>query len=109
VVPTRTVAFAGIAQPAPFFRSLADAGWTIVRELRFGDHHRYMRSDMAAIVAAAREAAVDVVVTTEKDLVRLLPFRPFPIAIAYPPLGLAVEPAAPFDDWLRARIEDARR
>lgn len=107
--PTRAVAFAGIAQPALFFRSLADAGWEIVRELRFRDHHRYTAADLTAIFSAARQSGAAMVVTTEKDLVRLLPFRPFPVAIGYPPLTVGIEPPASFDDWLRARLEDARR
>ena len=31
--------------------------------------------------------------TTEKDFVRLLPFRPFPVPVAYLPLTMELEPA----------------
>lgn len=102
------VAVAGIAQPSGFFGALRAAGWTIARELPFADHHRYSRGDVAAIIDAARSSGAALVVTTEKDLVRLLPFRPFPLPVAFVPLHVEVEPAGTFDDWLRARLQDAR-
>ena len=40
------------------------------------------------------------VVTTEKDMVRLLPFRPLPFAAAWQRLEVTVEPADAFDAWL---------
>jgi hypothetical protein len=57
---------------------------------------------------AARSSGAALVVTTEKDLVRLLPFRPFPLPVAFAPLTVEVEPAGTFDDWLRTRLQDAR-
>jgi tetraacyldisaccharide 4'-kinase len=102
------VAVAGIAQPSAFFSDLRAAGWTLARELPFADHHRYSRRDIAAIVDAARSSGVSLIVTTEKDLVRLLPFRPFPLPVAFVPLNIEVEPPGTFDDWLRTRLHDAR-
>ncbi len=46
--------------------------------------------------------------TTEKDFVRLLPFRPFPFAVAYLPLTMEPEPAAEFRRWLDASLQAAR-
>jgi tetraacyldisaccharide 4'-kinase len=102
------VAVAGIAQPSAFFNDLRAAGWTLARELPFADHHRYSRRDVAAIADAARSSGAALVVTTEKDLVRLLPFRPFPLPVAFVPLNVELESAATFDDWLRTRLQDAR-
>ena len=36
------------------------------------------------------------VLTTEKDLVRLLPLRPLPLPVAWVPLQVSIEPAAEF-------------
>jgi tetraacyldisaccharide 4'-kinase len=102
------VAVAGIAQPAGFFNDLRNAGWSLARELAFPDHHRYSRRDVAAIADAAHSCAAHLVVTTEKDLVRLLPLRPFPLPVAFVPMTVEVDPPEPFDEWLRARLEDAR-
>lgn len=102
------VALAGIANPAAFFHDVRAAGWPIVREVRFRDHHRYSRHDVTAIAGAAEVSRASCVLTTEKDFVRLLPFRPFPVPIGYLPLTIAVDRAPEFDDWLRAVLEKAR-
>lgn len=102
------VAVAGIAQPSAFFGNLRAAGWTLARELPFADHYRYSPRDVAAIEEAARSSGASLVVTTEKDLVRLLPFRPFPLPVAFVPLSVEIEPAGTFDDWLRTRLQAAR-
>lgn len=103
------LAVAGIARPASFFRDLRAAGWTIARELPYRDHHPYSRRDVATIFDAARASGAGVVVTTEKDLVRLLPFRPFPLPVACVPLTVEIDPAPTFDAWLATILEEARR
>ena len=102
------VALAGIAGPAGFFEGVRSAGWTIAGELPYRDHHRYDAADVADIAAAARAAGARLILTTEKDLVRLLPFRPFEVPVAYVPMTLEIEAAAAFDEWLAARVRGAR-
>jgi len=105
------LALAGIAQPERFTASLAAAGWSIVGLRAYPDHHRYTFEDLDRVAAAAREAGVNAVVTTEKDAVRLLPLRPFPVPIAAVPLDVALEPigAAPaFGDWLIHAVARSR-
>ena len=46
--------------------------------------------------------------TTEKDLVRLLPFRPFVLPVVAVPLALDVADSAGFDAWLAAAVERGR-
>ncbi len=94
------VAVAGIAHPAGFFRDLKAAGWSIARELPYRDHHRYTAADVAAIAGAARAAGAPLVLTTEKDLVRLLPFRPFGVPIACVPMTVDIDPPGALDEWL---------
>lgn len=64
------LAFAGIAYPEKFFRTLADAGIeaTVTRE--FPDHHCYTEQEAADLIDEARHNALHLV-TTEKDFVRL--------------------------------------
>lgn len=47
-------------------------------------------------------------VTTEKDVVRLLPFRPFPLQIAYVPLSITIERSTEFERWLLTTLAGAR-
>jgi tetraacyldisaccharide 4'-kinase len=102
------VALAGIAEPAPFFAGVRVGGWRVMRELAYPDHHLYSREDVTDIFDTARISGARAVLTTEKDLVRLLPFRPFPLPVAYVPLAIDLESIATFDAWLRERLDAAR-
>jgi tetraacyldisaccharide 4'-kinase len=106
--PGPVVAVAGIAEPSRFYSDLRAAGWTIARELPYPDHHRYSRADVTAIADAVRSAGARSVITTEKDFVRLLPFRPFPVTIGYAPLAIEIERPESFDAWLRERMAATR-
>jgi tetraacyldisaccharide 4'-kinase len=101
-------ALAGIASSRVFVESLRTPGAAITGEMLFKDHHRYTRADLDRIVNAARAAGAATIVTTEKDLVRLLPFRPFAMPIHAVPLTIEIDDAKAFDTWLRETIEKAR-
>ena len=104
----RVYAIAGIASPAGFFTQLRSSGLEIAGTRSFRDHHRYSRRDVADVLAAARAAGAAGVVTTEKDYVRLLRFRPFPLPVGFVPLTITPEPLADFRDWLAAGLRAAR-
>lgn len=61
----------GIARPGAFRRTVEGLGGEVVAEHRFPDHHRFSSADLAPILAGAEGGAL--VVTTEKDAVRLAP------------------------------------
>jgi tetraacyldisaccharide 4'-kinase len=102
------VAVAGIAEPSAFFAGLRAAGWTIARQLPYPDHHPYSPSNVRGIFDVARDTGAVAVVTTEKDLVRLLPFRPFPLPVAFVPLLVELDDLAAFEQWLGAAMKGAR-
>jgi tetraacyldisaccharide 4'-kinase len=66
----RLLAFAGIGDPARFFRTLRSGGLEIVRERGFADHHVFSQRDLDALQAEARRDQLTLV-TTEKDFARL--------------------------------------
>jgi tetraacyldisaccharide 4'-kinase len=66
----RVLAFAGIADPEKFFATLSAAGVNVAERVGFADHHRYTGIDAERLIARA-EADQLVLLTTEKDLVRL--------------------------------------
>ncbi|MFZ2017154.1 MAG: tetraacyldisaccharide 4'-kinase [Methyloceanibacter sp.] len=88
------IAFAGIAAPEKFYATLGANGARVIAKHSFGDHHRYMRKEAAALLKEADERKA-MLVTTEKDFVRIpdeegtplgeLKFRsrPFPIAVEF--------------------------
>jgi len=69
----RGIAFAGIADPAPFFDSLESEGLLLVATLAFPDHCSYGEDELAAIVRLKEASRSDYLITTGKDAVKLIP------------------------------------
>jgi tetraacyldisaccharide 4'-kinase len=67
------LAFAGIAEPHGLARLLAAHGVPPRDLLAFPDHHRYDTGDVRSLATRARAVGADLLVTTEKDAVRLPP------------------------------------
>lgn len=66
------LAFAGIGRPGKFFETVAEAGGHLVGSREFPDHHPYRPGDVADLIAWA-DALGAILVTTQKDRVRLPP------------------------------------
>jgi len=66
------VAFAGIGRPAKFFATLRELGAQLVTAEEFPDHHVYDTRVLSRLLRLARGAGA-MLVTTEKDAVRLPP------------------------------------
>jgi tetraacyldisaccharide 4'-kinase len=114
--PERALAFAGIARPERFFAALRSLGWDVAHELSFRDHHWFTARDLDTIQRAARESGASVIITTEKDAVRLpvdvgraLSGSPTIIPIAVLPMTVEIEPAGVFDAWLLERLARAQQ
>lgn len=64
----RVFAFAGIGRPRKFFDTLKAAGALVAGTQDFADHHNYDAQDLQGL---RDQAKGDLLVTTEKDLVRI--------------------------------------
>lgn len=106
---TPVFAVAGIARPERFFDDIRDAGLAVHGTQAFRDHYRYAPRDAAHIVAAAQAAGAAVIVTTEKDGVRLEAMLPLALPVATMALALEVEPAEAFRAFLAERLATERR
>jgi tetraacyldisaccharide 4'-kinase len=98
----KVLAFAGIGDPDKFFATLADAGIAVVERVSFPDHHRYRAADARALLARA-DADNLMLLTTEKDLVRLSGKRRLAALSARAnalPVRLVVEEADAFRDMI---------
>jgi len=102
------LAVAAVASPSRFFDDLRALGCTLVKTLTFRDHHPYSRRDLNRIMTAAKAAGARVILTTEKDYVRLLPFRPFAMPIECVPLTMEPDPLPEFRQWLAGSLRAAR-
>jgi tetraacyldisaccharide 4'-kinase len=66
------IAFAGIGQPKKFFATLEEIGAVLAGVHPFADHHPYRDTELARLAAEASEKNA-MLVTTEKDWVRIAP------------------------------------
>ncbi|QPC86866.1 tetraacyldisaccharide 4'-kinase [Mesorhizobium sp. NBSH29] len=66
----RFLAFAGIGDPAKFYRSISETGGEVVIQRSFGDHHFYADDELGDLVKLAAANNLHLV-TTAKDAARL--------------------------------------
>ncbi|TVP81057.1 MAG: tetraacyldisaccharide 4'-kinase [Puniceicoccaceae bacterium] len=76
-------AFSGIAYPESFENMLRDFGAEIRYNQRFLDHHRFTRYEIERLYRKAGQADLDMIVTTEKDAVRLFEDIEPPVPVYY--------------------------
>ncbi len=62
----------GIADPDSFENLIISLGINIANFFRFPDHHHYGREDMDRVIQKSKQKGTDIIITTEKDAVRLL-------------------------------------
>jgi tetraacyldisaccharide 4'-kinase len=101
-------AVAGIARPDAFFQDLRALGCEVAGTQAFRDHHSFSRNDVARIIEAAKRSGARAIVTTEKDYVRLLPWRPFPMRVESAALTMEPDPLSEFRSWLAGSLRAAR-
>ncbi|HEV2835391.1 MAG TPA: tetraacyldisaccharide 4'-kinase [Pyrinomonadaceae bacterium] len=81
-------AFCAVGNPQSFFADLKKAGYEVLLEKTFADHHWYTQRDIDELTAAATAAGAQSLITTAKDAVKLrslsisLPYHVFEIEIA---------------------------
>lgn len=69
--PEKIHAFCGIGDPTFFRTTLESAGWHVVGDTSFRDHHNYSIQDLKNVDQKAREQGADYLVCTAKDAVKL--------------------------------------
>jgi tetraacyldisaccharide 4'-kinase len=111
VVPAASRVFivTGIARPDRFISDVNAAGWEVAGTMSFRDHHRFSARDVERISVAAKAAGCAILLTTEKDAVRLAAVDIDGLPIAAVPLTVSVEPEGPFREWLLGRLNAARQ
>lgn len=73
----RLVLLTGIAAPGPLAGCLSDH-YSIVREFRFPDHHRFRSGDIRRVTRLVKTCPTACVATTQKDAQRLLDVKKVP-------------------------------
>ena len=70
-VPSRPIAFCGIARPRLFVSQLIEAGVNPIAESFYRDHHAYTESDVNQLLELRDQNGASGFVTTEKDAINL--------------------------------------
>ncbi|HJQ27287.1 MAG TPA: tetraacyldisaccharide 4'-kinase [Blastocatellia bacterium] len=78
----------GIGNPRAFAEDILQAGIDIVSENFFRDHHPFTQADLDRATTAARQTAADLIITTEKDAMRLEGLRQGAVPIYVAEMGI---------------------
>ena len=67
----KIASISAIANPASFEGFLEDLGGNLVLKRHYADHHRYRQQELIDFINDAKAAGAELIVTTEKDAVRM--------------------------------------
>lgn len=97
--------FSGLARNDSFYRTVAGLGIKIRYHLEFRDHYRYKRADLRRIQDRALKTGADMILTTEKDWVKLDPDMTWDLDLGV--IGVRIEMDEPdrFAGFLLSRLE----
>jgi len=93
--------FCALARPEQFIAWLASRGIAANRVWRYADHYRYRQGDVDDLCAEAQKVSLDLLITTEKDTVKIARFKTRSMRIIYPEVRLSpCADAGEFDCFL---------
>jgi tetraacyldisaccharide 4'-kinase len=107
-VPSRPVAFCGIARPQNFILQLRKAGVEPVAEAVYRDHHAYQEKDIRELLALKANSEADGFVTTEKDAINLGAYFSALDPISVVPVKMDLEDAANAVDTMLRIISERK-
>lgn len=64
--------FCGLADPTSFIKTLTQAGYRVIKSIRFKDHYKYTRADIRKIEWEYKQSGADYIITTEKDWIKIV-------------------------------------
>lgn len=99
------VVFSGIARNDDFFNTVQKLGCNIKKKISFIDHCSYSDKDIASIFNFSKEVGADCIVTTEKDYMRIINIRSWPVMLVV--IGIEVSfdnDKVDFHDFIKQRL-----
>ncbi len=100
----KIMAFAGIGYPETFRKGLSGLGAEIVAYRDFPDHHPYSESDIDELRRLAAQSGATMLLTTEKDGVRLTDFPEFLAETSFLRISMEIDPLDQFTGLLLSHI-----
>jgi tetraacyldisaccharide 4'-kinase len=105
----KVCAFCGIAKPDSFKKSLLAAECHILSLDTFPDHHNYSRAELEIIKSKFYNNKADLIITTQKDGMRLQNFAEFLSIIYMMRIEMKITPSQEsFDNFILDRLAAAR-
>jgi tetraacyldisaccharide 4'-kinase len=101
----KVYAFAGIGEPSSFKRSIQAAGAQIISLDIFTDHHRYNQAEVKKINDRFFQSGADLLLTTEKDGMRLQEYTEFLQTIYLMRIALEIIPdPKPLENYILEKL-----
>jgi len=98
--------FSGIAKNESFRSAAEEMGVNVVDHLEFKDHYMYKRADILWIQERARQIGADLIVTTEKDWVKLDRTFGWESDLAVIGIKIRFENEKAFEGFIRSRLNE---
>jgi tetraacyldisaccharide 4'-kinase len=108
-VPSRPVAFCGIARPQNFLLQLRTAGVEPSAEAIFRDHHRYTEKDVGDLLKLRESSEANGFITTEKDAINLGGYLSALENLTVVPVKMDLVEATNAVDTMLRILDDSRR
>lgn len=99
------VLFSGIAHNRAFYRTLRSLGANILDHLEFDDHYRYKRADIRQIQDRAAAVKAQMLVTTEKDWVKLEGWTTWTMDLAVAGIRVVFDDDIGFHRFITRRLQ----
>ena len=106
----KVFAFSGIGSPEAFKKSIEIAGANLVSYRIFSDHYNYQKEDLLTLLDQYSASEADLILTTEKDAVKLFDFAEMigELPFYYLKISLAVENKEELLEIVKEKIKSGR-
>ena len=104
----KVFAFSGIGSPDAFKKSIESAGADVVSYKIFKDHYSYQKEDLLTLLDQYSASQADLILTTEKDAVKLFDFAEMigDLPFYYLKISLQVEAKEKLLDLIKSKIRN---
>ncbi|MFW5897742.1 MAG: tetraacyldisaccharide 4'-kinase [Halanaerobium sp.] len=106
----KVFAFSGIGSPEAFVKSIESAGAEVVSYRIFKDHYNYQKEDLLTLLDQYSASEADLILTTEKDAVKLFDFAEMigELPFYYLRISLAIEDQEKLLGIVKEKIKNGR-
>ena len=102
----KVLAFSGIAKPKSFEKTVQALGTSSLGFVSFPDHHLYTEEDIRDLESKTAGMSADLILTTEKDAVKLSPFIRFYEKVYVLTIEMEITtPEGVFAEWLLNQLK----